>query len=117
MSVRVVSPNRFICRGSDGVGIRSLGPRLAKVPNSADNFCAQARYFVHVTFATLRRFYSVGPLLQKKTKVSAHFSFQTEFQGLGDTDGPRELPECLQRASRELPESISEYLGGNFEQI
>ena len=32
---------------------------------TADNFCAQARYFVHVTFATLRRKYSVAPLLQK----------------------------------------------------
>ena len=34
--------------------IRGLGPKLGKLLNSADNFCAQARYLVHVAFATLR---------------------------------------------------------------
>ena len=38
-------------------------------------------------------------------------------EGLGGTDCLREPPESLLRPSRELPESISEYLGGYFEQI
>lgn len=59
------------------------------------SFCAQARYLVHVTFATLRRFYSVAPLLQKNIMVLAHFSLQTEFQGLGGADGLRKSPKSL----------------------
>ena len=61
------SPNRFICRGSDGLGNTCLGPEVAKFLKTADNFCAQARYFVHVNFASLRRFCSVASLLQKNT--------------------------------------------------
>ena len=72
---------------------------LAAPLKTADNFCAQARYFVHVAFATLRRKHSVAPLLLKNTMVLAHFSFQTEFQGLGVTDGLRDPPEGLLRVS------------------
>ena len=111
------SPNSFSYRGSNGVGITGLGATVDPSAKTADNFCAQARYFVHVAFATLRRFRSVAPLLQKNIMVSAHFSFQTEFQGLGDTDGLRESPESPLRPSRELPGSVFEYLGGFFNQI
>ena len=59
-----------------------LGPMLGKFLKTADNFCAQARYFVHDAFATLRRKYSVASLLQKNIMVSAQNAFQ---------DGPRAL--------------------------
>ena len=70
------SPNRFICRGSGGVGNTGLGANCDPPSKTADNFCAQARYLVHVAFATLRRKYSVAPLLQKNIMVSAHNAFQ-----------------------------------------
>ena len=71
------SPNRFICRGSDGVGLRGCyGPVPAPFAKTADNFCAQARYFVHVTFATLRRNRSVAHFRQKNTYEFVRFSFQ-----------------------------------------
>ena len=57
------SPNRFMCRGSAGLG--KYGLELSPDPfvKTADNFCAQARYLVHVAFASLRRKYLVAALL------------------------------------------------------
>ena len=43
-----------------------LGAMLDPFTKTADNFCAQVRYFVHVAFAILRHFRSVAQLLQKK---------------------------------------------------
>ena len=59
--------NSFSYRGSGGVAHTGFGPMMTKFLKTADNFCAQARYLVHVTFATLRRNRSVASLLQKNT--------------------------------------------------
>ena len=65
-----VDRSREVYRGSNGLGITGLGPMLDPFAKTADNFCAQAWYFVHVTFAALRRNRSLAPLLQKNTMVS-----------------------------------------------
>ena len=95
-----------MCRGSDGLANTCLGAIPAPVVKTADNFCAQARYFVHVTFATLQRKHSVTPLLQKNTMVSA--------QNPSKTDLAHQLPPeswempsgSLLAAPGELPESL-----------
>ena len=43
----------------------------------AEHFCCYLQYFVHVTFATLQRFCSVTPLLQKNTMVLAQNASKT----------------------------------------
>ena len=45
---------------------------------TADNFCAQARYLVHVTFAILQRNGRSHHFLQKNTMFSAHFPSKTD---------------------------------------
>ena len=71
------SPNSFSYRGSDGVGNTGLGLMLAKLLKTADNFCAEARYFVHVTFATLRRFGRSHHFRQKNTYEFVRFTFKS----------------------------------------
>ena len=70
------SPNSFSYRGSDGVGNTCLGLMTDPFAKTAANFCAQARYFVHVTFATLRRNRSVAHFRQKNTYEFVRFPFQ-----------------------------------------
>ena len=70
------SPNRFICRGPGGLGNTGFGPELDPSAKNADNFRAQTRYFVHVTFATLRRNRSVTHFRQKNTYEFVGFPSQ-----------------------------------------
>ena len=71
------SPNSFSYRGSGGLDNTGLGLLAGKLRKIASHFYAQARYFVHVTFATLRRNRSLVPLLQKNNVVGAHFPSKT----------------------------------------
>ena len=56
-------PKIALAIGSGEVDNTGLGPEVDPFAKTADNFCAQALYLVHVTFATLRRFCSVAPFL------------------------------------------------------
>ena len=109
--------NSFSYRGSGGVGNTGLGPIPAKFLKTADNFCAQARYFVHVAFVR------VASLLQKNTMVSLHFPLKV----VPRPDCLKESPQGLLRAvwsllrasgelpvelPGELPEELPEELPG-----
>ena len=106
------SPNRFICRGSGGLGNTGLGPKSDKFRNSADNFYAQARYFVHVASLPCRRNGRSRHFLQKNTMVSAHFASQPRKWSwwLKDApDGFRGLlgaPPELSRGAPKVPSGI-----------
>ena len=91
----IIPLNSFSYRGSGGLDNTDLWPMTGKFLNSADNFCAQARYLVHVAFVILRRNRSVASLLQKNTMVSSHFPLKVV---------PR--PDCLKKSPQGLLRAV-----------
>ena len=88
------------------------------------HFCCYLQYLVHVTSLPCRRNTRSRHFLQKNTMVSTQNAFQDCPKALETQIGSERLltaswgpPEGLLKASRELPESLFEYLGRYFDQI
>ena len=111
------SPNRFICRGSGGVGNTGLGPKW------------ENRGIPRTTFVRRRGTSCMSPSPLCGEMVGRTTFDRETFMNLSDfpskTDLAHQLPpeswgmpsESLRRAPGELPESLLECLGGHSDQI
>ena len=100
--------NSFSYRGSGGLGNKGPWAEVGKIPGFRGRLlCAGA------VLGVCRLRHSAALSVARITFVRRRgtwciFSFQTDVQGLGDTNGLRDSPESLLRASWEPPESLLE---------